>query len=123
MDYLDTLSHFASSLDYSKLEPQVQDQVGWILADTVAAMAAGSAEPELRAIAKRQAAGTPHHSALLIGLGQKSTPEAAAFINGTSGTFLEMDEGNGFLAAILRFMSFRLLWRSVKNAQPPQKVF
>jgi 2-methylcitrate dehydratase PrpD len=96
MDYLDTLSHFASSLDYSKLEPQVQDQVGWILADTVAAMAAGSAEPELRAIAKRQAAGTSHHSALLIGLGQKSTPEAAAFINGTSGTFLEMDEGNRF---------------------------
>lgn len=96
MDYLDTLSHFASSLDYSKLEPQVQDQVGWILADTVAAMAAGSAEPELRAIAKRQAAGTPQHSAQLIGLGQTSTPEAAAFINGTSGTFLEMDEGNRF---------------------------
>ena len=96
MDYLDTLSHFASSLDYSKLEPQVQDQVGWILADTVAAMAAGSAEPELRAIAKRQAAGTPQHSAQLIGLGQTSTPEAAAFINGTSGTFLEMDECNRF---------------------------
>ena len=96
MDYLDTLSHFASSLDYSKLEPQVQDQVGWILADTVAAMAAGSAEPELRAIAKRQAAGTPQHSAQLIGLGQTSTPEAAAFINGTSGTFLEMDDGNRF---------------------------
>ena len=96
MDYLDTLSHFASSLDYSKLEPQVQDQVGWILADTVAAMAAGSAEPELRAIAKRQAAGTPQHSVQLIGLGQTSTPEAAAFINGTSGTFLEMDEGNRF---------------------------
>ena len=96
MDYLDTLSHFASSLDYSKLEPQVQDQVGWILADTVAAMVAGSAEPELRAIAKRQPACTPHHSAQLVGLGQKSTPEAAAFINGTSGTFLEMDEGNRF---------------------------
>jgi len=96
MDYLDTLSHFASNLDYSKLEPQVQDQVGWILADTVAAVAAGSAEPELRAIAKRQAAGTPQHSAQLIGLGQTSTPEAAAFINGTSGTFLEMDEGNRF---------------------------
>ena len=69
MDYLDTLSHFASNLDYSKLEPQVKDQVGWILADTLAAVAAGSAEPELRAIAKRQAAGTPQHSAQLIGLG------------------------------------------------------
>jgi len=95
MDYLDTLSHFASGLDYAKLDPEVKDQVGWILADTVAAMVAGSAEPELRAIASKQVSG-PHHSAQLIGLAQTSTAEAAAFINGTAGTFLEMDEGNRF---------------------------
>jgi 2-methylcitrate dehydratase PrpD len=96
MDYLDTLSQFSSSLDYTNLDPAVKDQVGWILADTVAAMAAGSAEPELRAIAGRQASDTSKHAAQLIGLGRTSTPEAAAFINGTSGTFLEMDEGNRF---------------------------
>ena len=96
MDYLDTLSEFSSSLDYRKLAPHVKDQVGWILADTVAAMAAGSAEPELRAIAARQSKGTTQHGAQLIGLGRNSTPEAAALINGTSGTFLEMDEGNRF---------------------------
>ena len=95
MDYLDTLSDFASGLDYAKLDPEVKDQVGWILADTVAAMVAGSAEPELRAIASKQVLG-PHHSAQLIGLSQTSTAEAAAFINGTAGTFLEMDEGNRF---------------------------
>ena len=95
MDYLDTLSDFASGLDYAKLEPEVKDQVGWILADTLAAIVAGSAEPELRAIATRQSTG-PHHAAQLIGLAQNSTPEAAAFINGSAGTFLEMDEGNRF---------------------------
>jgi 2-methylcitrate dehydratase PrpD len=95
MDYLDTLSHFASGLDYAQLDPEVKDQVGWILADTLAAMVAGSAEPELRAIATRQSAG-PHHVAQLIGLAKNSTPEAAAFINGSAGTFLEMDEGNRF---------------------------
>jgi 2-methylcitrate dehydratase PrpD len=95
MDYLDTLSDFASGLDYAKLDPEVKDQVGWILADTLAAIVAGSAEPELRAIATRQSAG-PHHAAQLIGLAQNSTPEAAAFINGSAGTFLEMDEGNRF---------------------------
>ncbi len=95
MDYLDTLSQFASGLDYANLASEVQDQVGWVLADTVAAMAAGSAEPELRALATRQVA-VSRSAAQLVGLGQQSTPEAAAFINGTSGTFLEMDEGNRF---------------------------
>lgn len=95
MDYLDTLSDFASGLDYAKLDPEIKDQVGWILADTLAAIVAGSAEPELRAIATRQSAG-PHHAAQLIGLAQNSTHEAAAFINGSAGTFLEMDEGNRF---------------------------
>ncbi|MSP36265.1 MAG: MmgE/PrpD family protein [Limnohabitans sp.] len=96
MDYLDTLSEFSSKLDYQKLDPGVKEQVGWILADTLAAMVAGSAEPELRAIAGRQTDGASKHAAQLIGLGRRSTPEAAAFINGTSGTFLEMDEGNRF---------------------------
>ena len=42
MDYLDTLSQFSSNLDYRTLDADVKDQVGWILADTVAAMAADS---------------------------------------------------------------------------------
>lgn len=96
MDYLDTLSQFSADLDYSKLDSSVKEQVGWILADTVAAMVAGSAEPELLAIAKKQTGAPSKHAAQLIGFGRNSTPEAAAFINGTSGTFLEMDEGNRF---------------------------
>ena len=32
----------------------------------------------------------------MTGLGRRSTCEAAAFINGSAGTFLEMDEGNRF---------------------------
>ena len=96
MDYLDTLSQFSANLNYRNLEQPIKEQVGWILADTVAAMAAGSAEPELRAIAGRQTTNTSKNAAQLIGLGSSSTPEAAAFVNGTSGTFLEMDEGNRF---------------------------
>jgi 2-methylcitrate dehydratase PrpD len=93
MDYLDRLSQFAAELDYRNLPPDVQEQVGWILADTLAAVAAGSAEPELRALAERQSAS---EAASLIGLGRRSSCEAAAFINGTAGTFLEMDEGNRY---------------------------
>lgn len=93
MDYLDRLSQFAAELNYRSLPPDVQEQVGWILADTLAAVAAGSAEPELRALAERQGAS---EAASLIGLGRRSSCEAAAFINGTAGTFLEMDEGNRY---------------------------
>jgi 2-methylcitrate dehydratase PrpD len=93
MDYLDTLSTFAASLRFAALPPAVRAHTGWILADTLAAIAAGSAEPELRALAQRQRLGS---GATLIGLGVQAHPEAAALVNGTGGTFLEMDEGNRF---------------------------
>ncbi|MFZ2739286.1 MAG: MmgE/PrpD family protein [Burkholderiaceae bacterium] len=93
MDYLDTFSHFATGINYEALGSDIHEQVGWILADTIGAMTAGSAEPELRKLASRQTSG---QTAVLVGLGCHATTEVAAFINGTSGTFLEMDEGNRF---------------------------
>lgn len=93
MNYLHTLSTFVAELDPRGFKPEWQEQLGWILADTLAAMAAGSAEPELHALAQRQ---PTTGAASLIGLGRCSSGESAAFINGTAGTFLEMDEGNRF---------------------------
>lgn len=93
MQYLDTLSTFAAGLRFAALPPAVRAHTGWVLADTLAAIAAGSAEPELRALAQRQRLGS---GATLIGLGLQTHPEAAALVNGTGGTFLEMDEGNRF---------------------------
>ena len=93
MDYLDRLSDFAARLDFAALPDKLRAHTGWVLADTVAAMAAGSAEPELRAWAQQQAA---TGGATLVGLGRGSESLVAALINGTSGTFLEMDEGNRF---------------------------
>ena len=93
MDYLDTFSRFAATLEFSALPAKVQEHTRWILADTVAAIAAGSAEPELRALATRQGSGGV---ATLIGLGRTGSADAAALLNGTAGTFLEMDEGNRF---------------------------
>lgn len=93
MDYLDTLSRFAAELEFSALPPPVQEQTRWILADTLAAIVAGSVEPELRALAAAQdAAGR----ATLIGLGRTASADVAALVNGSAGTFLEMDEGNRF---------------------------
>ena len=93
MDYLDTLSRFAAELDFASLPPAVREQTSWVLADTLASIVGGSAEPELRALAGRL--GTPG-PATLVGLGGSSSADVAALINGTAGTFLEMDEGNRF---------------------------
>ncbi|MEO6623633.1 MAG: MmgE/PrpD family protein [Burkholderiaceae bacterium] len=93
VDYLDRFSQFAAQLDFATLPAPVREQTAWILADTLAAMVGGSAEPELRALAARHAATGP---ATLVGLGRPAGTDAAALINGTAGTFLEMDEGNRF---------------------------
>lgn len=93
MDYLDTFSEFAATLDFSSLLEPVRAHTGWVLADTLAAMVAGSAEPELRAWAQQQPL---TGGATLVGLGRSSEPMIAALINGAAGTFLEMDEGNRF---------------------------
>ena len=93
VDTLQTLSEWAASLRYEALPADVHTHTGWILADTVAAIVGGSAEPELRRWVARQTGGG---SATLVGLGQRTQPATAALINGTAGTFLEMDEGNRF---------------------------
>lgn len=93
MDYLDRLSRFAADLDFAQLPARVREQAAWILADTIAAVAGGSAEPELRALAANL--GTSG-SATLVGLGRGASADVAALVNGTAGTFLEMDEGNRF---------------------------
>ncbi|MCP5262559.1 MAG: MmgE/PrpD family protein [Rhodoferax sp.] len=94
MDYLDRLSRFAAELDFARLPSRVRAQTAWILADSIAAVAGGSAEPELRALATTL--GSTPGSATLVGLGRGASADVAALVNGTAGTFLEMDEGNRF---------------------------
>jgi 2-methylcitrate dehydratase PrpD len=93
VDYLDSLSEFAAGIAFEQLPEPVRAHTGWIVADTVAAMVAGWAEPELRALAAAEPVGG---GATLVGLGRDAQPAMAALINGTAGTFLEMDEGNRF---------------------------
>lgn len=93
-DYLDRLAAFAAALDFTKLPDRVREQAHWIAADTFGAIAAGSAEPEVRAFATRCA--TEPGAASLVGMGRSTSVDRAALVNGAAGTFLEMDEGNRF---------------------------
>ena len=88
------LSHFAAHVDVAQAPADIQRQLNRVIADTLAAVVGGSVEPELRAMAQRLA----HSSgpAVLPGLGRHVAADAASMINGSGGTFLEMDEGNRF---------------------------
>jgi 2-methylcitrate dehydratase PrpD len=94
------LAEFATGIEFSGAGEAVRARVRWIVADTIAAMAAGSAEPEIRALGRVQSRGPSFASAsqpaTLVGLGAGALPDSAALINGSAGTFLEMDEGNRF---------------------------
>lgn len=93
-DSTQQLSEFFSALQYSDLPASVTEQLAWVLADTLAAIVAGSAEPELLSLSRRLRRHTG--PAVLPGLGLSAQPDVAALVNGTAGTFLEMDEGNRF---------------------------
>lgn len=90
---LHRFSHFAARLNFSDLPSSVQAHTGWVLADTLASVVAGSAEPEMQRLYAALAHGS---GATLIGVRAQVHPETAALLNGTAGTFLEMDEGNRF---------------------------
>lgn len=87
------LGSFAASLRWSDVPGEVRHRVRWIVADTIAAIIGGAAEPEMRSLTQaRSGAG----ACTMLGTGARADAEAAALVNGTAGTFLEMDEGNRF---------------------------
>jgi 2-methylcitrate dehydratase PrpD len=95
MDYLTEVAEFAAGCRASDLPPDVAGRAKLIVADSIGAIVGGAAEPEMQALSSRPgfAGGGP---ALLIGTCLTAQPAQAALINGTAGTWLEMDEGNQF---------------------------
>ena len=95
MDYLTKVAEFAAGFPATDLPFEAVARTKLIIADSIGAIVGGAAEPEVKALAARpgMAGGGP---ALLIGTGTGAQPAQAALINGTAGTWLEMDEGNQF---------------------------
>ena len=93
MDSLGQVAEFAALTPTSSIFPEINARTSLILADCIGAIVGGAAEPDVTALASRQAG---NGTALLIGTSQKRPPGTAALLNGTAGTTLEMDEGNQF---------------------------
>ena len=93
-DYLDQVSEFVADTAFDDLPDAAIERARRVITDTIAAIAAGSAEPEVVALTTRMA--TQGGPSSVIGAARRAQPTTAAFLNGTSGTFLELDEGNQF---------------------------
>lgn len=94
-DYLDEISQFAAEFRAADLCADVVERTQLVLADSVAAIVGGAAEPEIGALAKRLCK-TSAGSSSVLGTGLKADAALSALLNGSAGTFLEMDEGNQF---------------------------
>lgn len=94
-EYLKALTEFAAELRFEKLPSAVVTRSKEVLADTLAVIAAGAQEKEVQQLTERLVSGGGG-PATLLGNGQRAGLLPTALINGTAGTFLELDEGNQF---------------------------
>ncbi|MHB2169797.1 MmgE/PrpD family protein [Alsobacter sp. R-9] len=96
--WLDRWSSFAAGLRFADLPASVVERTKQVLFDSIGAIAAGAREPEMISLTRRLAelGGTGGFAAPVIGGGCRLPAGTAAFLNGTAGTMLEIDEGNQF---------------------------
>lgn len=95
--YLETLATFLADTSYSLLPAAVVERARWILADCLPVIAAGMQEREMKAlVAEHLGGGSGGGEATVLGAGQHASALDAALLNGTAGTWLELDEGNLF---------------------------
>ena len=94
--YLTTLAEFAAGTPLNDISAGARERARWVIADSIPVIAAGMQQPEMQAFVARQLAGAAPGTAWVIGSGKRAGALDAALLNGTAGTWLELDEGNLF---------------------------
>ena len=94
--YLEALATFCAETAFANLPRAVVERARWILADCLPVIAAGMQVPEMKALVAAQLAGNEAGEATVFGAARRAPALDAALLNGTAGTWLELDEGNLF---------------------------
>ncbi|NKC30717.1 MmgE/PrpD family protein [Falsiroseomonas selenitidurans] len=87
---------FAARTRFSDLPAEVAQRTRLALLDCIGAIAAGAQEGEAHALAARMIWREGGGESPVIGYVGGARPGTAAFLNGTAGTMLELDEGNQY---------------------------
>jgi len=93
-DYLDIVAAFICTARAEWLPPSVTDRARWVVADSLAVVAAGMQTPEMQAFASRYLKHDARGDAWVLGTGRRARRFDAALLNGAAGTWFELDEGN-----------------------------
>jgi 2-methylcitrate dehydratase PrpD len=94
--WLEEWAGFAARARFADLPAEVAQRARLVLLDSIGAIAAGAQEAEVQALASRMIAREGAGEAPVIGLPLAARPGTAAFLTGTAGTMLELDEGNQY---------------------------
>jgi 2-methylcitrate dehydratase PrpD len=94
--WLGRWAHFAANLTFHDLPTVVVARAKQVIFDSIGAIAAGMQEPEMRALVGRLERLDGQGPSQVIGGAQRLSPSNAAFMGGTAGTMLEIDEGNQY---------------------------
>lgn len=95
-DYLDAIISYICKNTFDDLSQDVILSAKEVLSDSLGVIAAGSREEEVKGLISRIVHPGDSQVATLIGAGLRTESLKAGLINGTAGTFLELDEGNQF---------------------------
>ena len=95
-DYLDQLISYICSCRFDDLPREVGTRAKAVLADSIAVIGSGAQEEEVKALVRQVVEPDGPRLSTVIGAGILTEPSKAGLINGTAGTFLELDEGNQF---------------------------
>jgi 2-methylcitrate dehydratase PrpD len=93
LSYLQELAGFACRTRLADLPAKVLERTRWVVADSLPVMAAGMQQPEMQALLKHDLS---HGNAWVLGTRRRAGSLDAALLNGTAGTWLELNEGNLF---------------------------
>jgi 2-methylcitrate dehydratase PrpD len=94
LSYLEELAGFACSARLASLDARALERARWVIADSLPVIAAGMQQPEMQAFCRSHS--PAGGSAWVLGTGKRARALDAALLNGTAGTWLELDEGNLF---------------------------
>jgi 2-methylcitrate dehydratase PrpD len=95
-DYLEQLTAFICDCKFEDFPSVVVERAREVVADSLAVIATGAQEEEVKKMTARMVPRGGREVATIIGTTLLTEPAKAALINGTAGTFLELDEGNQF---------------------------
>ncbi len=94
--YLDTAAEFICDTRLADLSPEALERGRWIVADCIPVIAAGMQTQEMKAFVASHLAVAAPGNAWVVGTGRRASALDAGLLNGTAGTWLELDEGNLF---------------------------